>query len=119
MTDSVIVALIGAAALVVVAILTGRQNLRLRRIETDAKATRTQVENGHATNMREESDERHSENSTKLDRALELLHDHGESLRRLWRTVDTQQTHLEELDELTHPRSRFAPPNARHRKESQ
>jgi len=58
--SDVLVALIGAAGLIAVALIAnrGRQH---------AKAARNQVENNHKTNLREEFDERHHENAEKLD----------------------------------------------------
>jgi hypothetical protein len=59
----------------------------LNRTRQHARATRDQVENSHTTNLREESDRRHSENTTRLvnlqvnvAHILGILTDHGDQI---------------------------------------
>lgn len=62
---SVIVALITTTQGIVLAVL-GIVASRVNRVKADAAAVRDQVQNDHATNMREEADERHRENAGML-----------------------------------------------------
>lgn len=67
--NEVLVAMVGAIGLVLVALISnrGRQH---------AKAAREQVQNGHQANMREEMDERHAQNTAKLDELVGWQSDH-------------------------------------------
>lgn len=96
----------------VVVVLTARLDRKVNRVSADAAASREQLVNGHATNLREEGDERHAENSTKLDAIFHKVTDLEENVGRLWRRSDR---HSSQIDELTHP-SPYAPPTGRHRK---
>lgn len=124
-SDTVLVALIGGGALLlstaVNAGLFRRQGHRLRRVETNTEAVREQVQNGHVKpdgtpiNLREEADERHEENATKLDAAIELLESLQRKVVRLFDITAGHGSRLNEIDEMTQPRSAFAPP-AKHRR---
>jgi len=113
MSDAVAVALIGLLGTMITIILNARLNAKVNRVGRDARAARVQVENNHSTNMREEGDERHVENSTKLDTILEEIKSLRGSVSRLWQRTDKQNDDIHEL-QLTQPRDRFAPP-AKHR----
>ena len=73
------------------------------KLNNKIKQVKDQVVNGHSTNMREENDERHSENGEKLDRILEELKHLKESVGRLWIRSDKHTDKIHEL-ELTQPR---------------
>lgn len=79
-------ALIGGAALVVVALISNRTRQH-------AKATREQVQNSHSTNLREEMDSRHVETNGKLDRLVAWQIDHqARSIRGSARTTRLEIT---------------------------
>jgi hypothetical protein len=88
MSDAVLVAIISGSFTtlggIILAILGWLLSRRVNRIAEDTKATRVQVENDHPTNLREENDERHHENSTKLDTLIETVEAMKSSLVRLW-----------------------------------
>lgn len=70
MSDAVVVAIIGMAQAVLLAVLVpvlGFVLQRLGRVRRDVAAVKHEVKNDHSTNLRVEADERHSENSQKLD----------------------------------------------------
>ncbi|WP_419817022.1 hypothetical protein [Glaciibacter flavus] len=128
MTESVLVAEITGMGTVLVALLSligvifsARANGNAKRANVNAAAARVQVENSHTTNLREEGDERHQENTVKLDsngekldHVLEELGSVRRSIRRLWERSDLHGDQIHDL-EITHP-SRFAPGAAgRHR----
>jgi len=93
MSEAVAVAIVSAIASVMVAgftflgVLVSRSNGHAKRAAAiatsaatnassaarDASAARAQVENDHTTNLREEQDERHGENTSKLDAVLSAL----------------------------------------------
>jgi len=79
-SDAVVVALVGLASTIVSILLTARVNTKVNRVGRDAAAARIQVENNHETNMREEGDDRHAENSSKLDTIIRDL----SRLRTAW-----------------------------------
>lgn len=70
MSDAVLIALISSLATVVVAAVGGILGVPIYR---NSKRIRHQVENSHKTNLREESDERHVENSTSLGWIVKAL----------------------------------------------
>lgn len=79
-TESVAIALINTGGVVVSTTISVYVAAKLPGIRRDAAAarehsaaTRTQVENDHTTNLREESDERHDENRRTLRDILGLL----------------------------------------------
>ena len=111
-----VVALVGLASTIVSILLTARVNTKVNRVGRDAAAARIQVENNHETNMREEGDDRHAENSSKLDTIIRDLSRLRDSVGRLWERTDNHTDQIHDL-ELTQDRARFAPP-ARHRGES-
>ena len=118
MTDAVVVALIsGSFGLVttVTAIVFGaRLNGKVNAIKYQVENNHLD-ENGNPINLREEADERHGENSSKLDTILEEIKSLRGSVKRLW-ARDTKHTDdIHEL-QLTHPRGASAPP-VRHRME--
>lgn len=121
MNEAVIIALISAAGVVLAALvaLIARVNIVITRVKRDAAATRENVVNDHPMNMRVEQDERHGENSHKLDTILEELGYVRSNVRKLWErsTLHTDQIHQLER---TGPRIPFAPPppEGRHRKET-
>jgi Mg2+/citrate symporter len=85
-TEQLGIALVSAAGLVLAAFMTVIVAL-LNRTRQHARAAREQVENSHTTNMREENDERHSENTTRLvnlqvnvAHILGILTDHGDKI---------------------------------------
>jgi len=116
MSDTVLVALIGLTGTIASILLSARINVKVNRVGRDARAARVQVENNHSTNLREEGDERHVENSTKLDTILEEIKSLRGSVSRLWQRTDKQNDDIHEL-QLTQPRERFMPP-AKHRGDS-
>lgn len=92
MTETVIVALIGATQAILVALLV-RQSSRMKGIERDARTTAAQTQNSHGTNLRDDLDEHRDILGTILAR----LKDQGgavigirKDLRHL-REVDLEQ----------------------------
>lgn len=65
MNDAVLVAVIGALALIIAALI-ARILPDIRSAKHDAAAAREQVENNHSTNLRVEQDKRHSANTSRL-----------------------------------------------------
>lgn len=120
MTEQVVIALIGAVALVLAAMIAmiARVNVVITRVRRDSQITREQVANDHDTNLRVEQDERHDENAHKLDVILEEIGHVRGSVRRLWERSDKHTDQIHEL-ERTGPRPAFSPPPpGRHRKEA-
>lgn len=111
------VALIGMAQAVVVLVLGSKLSGKIKAVGKDALAARSQVENGHTTNLREEGDARHNQNGAKLDSILSEVTRLRESVGRLWQRTDKHTDQIHEL-EHTQPPSRFEPPRARHRGET-
>lgn len=98
---AIVIGLFSLANLLVNARLNGKLN-----------KVRDQVVNGHSTNLREESDERHLENATKLDRLLEVVdgllevvHRLEGSVTRLWEYRSSDSERIHDL-ELTQPNNR-------------
>lgn len=97
MTENILVAIITTIGLVIIAILD-----RTRR---HALATRVQVENSHSTNLREESDERHAENTgrllsiaTDVTKIKGTLVDLLEADRRLSERMDVEHRRVDDLE---------------------
>lgn len=73
MPEAVMVALIGAAQAITLALLgmvasrLGKVKNDVGRVKSDAAAARWQVENTHDTNLREENDSRHAETKRWID----------------------------------------------------
>ncbi|ROP64687.1 uncharacterized protein DUF2746 [Curtobacterium sp. PhB130] len=57
---------------------------RFRALGEDLGVVKHEVKNDHKTNLRVESDERHEENSGKLDTALRMIATMQESLGRVY-----------------------------------
>lgn len=88
--NEILVAIIGAAGLVAVAIIANRTRQH-------AKAARDQVENDHATNLRVEGDERYHETIRRLEGIAADIR----GLRKdLGRHDDHLARHEERLDQL-------------------
>ena len=124
MSDAVIVSIVagsfGFLGTIATLVLGARLNSKVNRNAHNVAAIRDQVVNDHTTNFREEGDERHSENSTKLDTILARQVEQGDEIKglrksvgRLFERTDAHTDQIHDL-ELTQPRGRFAPP-ARHR----
>lgn len=107
MEPEVMVALIASAPGILSVVVSARAN-------HNAKRARTQVENNHHTNFREENDERHDEvvkSFNSLDSVLSRIHRTLGGLRDDVRANSARIDLLEEL-EITHPRKRFTAGNA-------
>jgi uncharacterized protein YoxC len=102
MSDPVLVALITGGFGVLMFVMNQRTSGKLKRLSGDVKATRYQVENNHDTNLREEGDERHNENSDKLDAILSEIKSLRGSVSRLWQRSDKHTDQIHDL-ELTQP----------------
>lgn len=78
MSESVVIALIGAQAVVLAAVLPPLLSARkhAKRAAGDAAEARDQVSNNHGTNLRDELDERHEENKGSLHELLEWKRQH-------------------------------------------
>lgn len=76
MTEAVWIALLGTVQAVSVAVIGVLGTLLVRRVgamQTDVAAVKYEVKNDHKTNMREEQDTRHEDNSRKLDQILDSI----------------------------------------------
>lgn len=116
----------GAALLaaVVNAILSALTNRRSKRVEATTEVVREQVQNGHGTNLREEQDDRHSENTqaladlaTRVDAGFEAM---TQEFRALWGKAGSNADRIFALEQ-TGPRPPFQPPPTRpgrHRRET-
>lgn len=103
MTPEVLVAIVTTLGLIVVTVLTNRTRQH-------AKATRTQVENNHVDaegkpiNLREESDERHAENSSMLAQLLKIVTGMQGDIRGMRRDIgrlaDADAKHDERIHDL-------------------
>ena len=102
--DALITGAVGPVTVLIVGYLLNR---KIGKVKSDTDATRRQVENDHTTNFREDTDAKHSENSTLLKR---IARDVG------W-LIYTVDGHTEQIDELTQPheRKRYDPRRNRHR----
>jgi hypothetical protein len=102
MTEGVLVAIVTVLGGVLIALI--------ERTRRHARAARTQVENSHATNFRDESDERHRETIRRLD---DIAADVRGLRRDIGRHADQLATHERRIDELELIRSHFATPSVR------
>lgn len=94
----IVIALLNGLALVVVAIIGQSVRGRLKRVEKDGAATRTQVENNHDTNLREEADERHEENAGHLRQIVLDIGGLRADVRALTARVDRQDLRQDEFE---------------------
>lgn len=105
-------------------VLQARANRRLKRIDQKTDRTLDHVENNHrdpATgvpiNMREEADERHEENTEKLDAVLRTLVRMSRRMRAIERRLGVVETadlkQQEQIDQLV---DEFTDPNWRKNK---
>lgn len=96
MDSTIVVATIGAIAAVISTFLAnrGRQH---------AKAARTQVENNHSTNLREEGDERHAQNTTTLEAIQSDIRGIRRDVGRLTDRSHKHEDRIDEIDERTRP----------------
>lgn len=101
--------MIEVAVTTVAGILVIVNTIVANRARQHSKATRAQVENDHSTNLREEGDERHAENTGLLRDLLERISGVKSDIRGLRRDIgrlaDADRTHEERIHELerTHP----------------
>ena len=72
-TTSILAAIIYGVFGLATVILTARLSHKVKSGNLKIEAVREQVENGHSRNMREESDERHITNTSKLDSIVKTL----------------------------------------------
>lgn len=105
---------------IVSGILAGLTNRRSKRVEAKTEIVREQVQNDHGTNLREEQDDRHRQNSDTLADVQVTLE---KVLERVDELADTDTRHhrrITAVEEWTQPkpRSPFAP-RARHLKEEE
>lgn len=107
-----LIATAGSVAAASFAIIAAR---RAKHARDDTRVIKAEVKNDHKTNLREEADERHTENARKLDQIIETTDDLVKRVKKLEGDEDDQTKRIERI-EKTWPRSRFAPP-ARHREE--
>lgn len=105
MSDLVAVALVNGVFAVLVLVLGVRLNGKVNRV-------RAQVENDHPKNLRVEQDERHSENSGKLDAIMTEIARLARYIDRLFERTDRHTDQIHDL-EMTQPRH---PANPRRRK---
>jgi hypothetical protein len=105
MSEAVLVAAIsgfavmGAAGFAFLGVLVQRGNTHARRASRDAARARVQLENDHTTNLREEGDERHAENGSKLDQLIRDMGGIRSDIRRLSRRDDTLSDRLDTLSD--------------------
>lgn len=108
-----------AAALlgtIVSSVFSALTNRRSKRVEATTEIVREQVQNDHGTNLREEQDDRHQQNSDTLAEVKETL---GEVLERVEELAATDTHHarrISAVEERTQPKSPYAP-RARHLRE--
>lgn len=98
MSESVVIALIGCAQAVTVAIV-GVLAVVIGKVRRDTTATREQVVNDHSTNLREENDGRHAETAgwfRELRRDLGGIREEIRGLRRDDRELSRRVTNLEQ-----------------------
>jgi hypothetical protein len=99
----VLVAIIAANSAVLVALI-GVGLPMLVSARKHAKQANEQVTNDHATNLRVESDERHSENASRLGRLERKVTDQGRAIGKI-------ATHLGIEDTIPNTPNRRARPN--------
>lgn len=79
MDNDIALALIGAAQAIILALIAaagiflGKVNGKVNKVKEDSAVTRDQVANDHTTNLREEADERHHENTATLGSIVRKL----------------------------------------------
>lgn len=113
-----ITALLNGLFAVVVLVLGVRLNGKVKRVENDTRASRDQLVNGHDTNLREESDERHQQNTNLLHALGENVERLRRHVERIWERLDQDRDSIHQLELTQPPRSRFEPgPTGRHRKD--
>lgn len=78
-----------------------------------ARAARVQVENNHDTNLREEGDERHHENTRLLNLAIQLIMGAKKDIRgmrydigRIYNRLDAQQSAIDDLEDTQEGRKK-------------
>lgn len=85
------------------------------KLSRSVNRVKRQVENGHRTNLREEGDERHEENTNKLDTIIKELDSVKNSMNRRFASVNGKLSRLDNrswkhdgqinnLEENTQPR---------------
>lgn len=72
MSDAVLAAIIGVVGGLLTTYL-GIVAKRLGAVTRDVAAVKHEVKNDHSTNLREEQDQRHGENTAKLDQILDVV----------------------------------------------
>jgi hypothetical protein len=103
MSDLVIVAIVNGVFAIIVLFLGILLNRKVNKVKD-------QVVNGHESNMREEGDERHAENSDKLDLIIKTQKRHGNEIIRTRNNVtkifDKLDKHTDQIHdlEMTGPR---------------
>lgn len=115
--------------------LGARLNKKVNHLRADAKATRTQVENSHTTNLRDDQDDKHAEVMRTIETVIEMQRAQGrdiggmredsrlirldilgvrEDVTKLRTRVESDQERIRELEDTrpsgTRPRARRPQP---------
>lgn len=111
---AIMVAIVTAIGIVAVAILNrARQHSKNAREHAQVAAENSrvivgEVKNSHTTNLREESDERHTELIEKLERVIAVQVEQGDAIHELRRDVGGLRGDVREVrTNLEHERSRI------------
>lgn len=93
-TEVVLIQQVGAVAIAIITVIGGVMVALLNRTRQHAKVAaanstvvKNEVKNDHTTNLRDESDERHSEIITTLRQVLETQKVHGREIGNLHKSV--------------------------------
>lgn len=114
MDRDVTLALIGAGQAIILALIAaagiflGKVNGKVNKVREDSAVTRDQVANDHSTNLREEQDSRHQENTTTLDTIVKKLDTVQEQIGELFSSDISlhkrAQSNADRIWELEHTR---------------
>lgn len=75
-------------------------------VRSRVKSVQAQVENDHTTNMREEQDERHKENSSLLRSVVRDIGGIRQDLRDLRSEVRHERDRIDEIEDTINPKER-------------
>lgn len=119
MDRDIVLALIGAGQAIILALIAaagiflGKVNGKVNKVREDSAVTRDQVANDHSTNLREEQDERHHENTAtldsigkKLDTVQEQIGDLFSSDLNLYKRAQSNSDRIWDLERTIPPQSK-------------
>lgn len=116
MSESLLIALVGAGQVIIVALLGTLGPIllrRVKRVERDTRVVKGEVKNDHSTNLRVEQDTRHTQNTRKLNVIMRLLGNGAATLETMKEDIaylrkfgHENRQRIEQIEENTTPHPR-------------